>query len=72
MLEKKSFGLNLPLNHTLYNSIVPENSIKSLKFDLKQLKYWFIENCSIYKVSKLWRTLQLKCDGHYTIPKAAI
>ena len=51
--RKKSFGLNLPLNHTLYNSIVLENFIKSLKFDLKQLKYWFIKKCSIYKVSKL-------------------
>ena len=51
--QKKSIGLNLSLNHILQNSIVPENSINIIKFDLKQLKYWFIENCSIYKVSKL-------------------
>ena len=51
--NKKSIGLNLSLNHILQNSIVPENFRKSIEFDLKQLKYWFIENCSIYKVSKL-------------------
>ena len=51
--NKKRIGLNLSLNHILQNSIVPENSINIIKFDLKQLKYWFIENCSIYKVSKL-------------------
>ena len=50
---KKSIGLKLSLNHILQNSIVPENFRKSIEFDLKQLKYWFIENCSIYKVSKL-------------------
>ena len=51
--QKKSIGLNLSLNHILQHSIVPENSINIIEFDLKQLKYWFIENCSIYKVSKL-------------------
>ena len=51
--NKKSIDLNLSLNHTLQNSIVPENFRKSIEFDLKQLKYWFIEKCIIYKDSKL-------------------
>ena len=51
--NKKRIGLNLSLNQILQNSIVTENFRKSIEFDLKQLKYWFIENCSIYKVSKL-------------------
>ena len=71
-LNKKSIGLNLSLNHILQNSIVPEIIKKGLEFDLKQLKNWFIENCSIYKVSKLLRTWQTKCDGHDAIPKVAI
>ena len=70
--EKKSICLNLSLNHILQNVIVPEITKKSIEFDLKQLKYWFIENCSIYKVSKLWRTWQVKRDGHDAIPKVAI
>lgn len=51
--NKKRIGLNISLNHILQNSIVPENFRKSIKFDLKQLKYWFIEKCIIYKDSKL-------------------
>ena len=51
--NKKRIGLNLSLNHILQNSIVPENFRNSIEFDLKQLKYWFIENCIIYRASKL-------------------
>ena len=53
VFQKKSIGLKLSLNHILQNSIVPENFRKSIEFDLKQIKYWFIEKCIIYKVSKL-------------------
>merc|ERR1712055_408175 len=55
--KKKSIGLNLSLNHILQHSIVPDNFRKSIKFDLKQLKHWFIENALSTRFQS--------CDGHY-------